>query len=189
MLRRLLGDVPVVLRRMGLRGFGLLQKVYSMLLGMLGLPCPALGERLLYGGRSEIETNLNTLPPDFDLQTPLVTRGDTTCCSTLPQHLVSTSTHTATASGEFREDTLVASPEETRYSSVNAKQGWFGDERDTKLLSPRSSLSPLPEVGEADVEKGSVDESQALPELSQFVEDLYPVGVDESERYERGVTM
>lgn len=156
-----------------------------MLLHLLGLRRPASEERLPCVGRPEIKTN-QISPPDLGSRTPLVTcRGDTVCDSTLPQYLVSSSTPLATASTEFREGRPVASGE-GRCTPVNTKEDALVDKGKAKLLLPRNSLSQGEEVG---VIKGNANESQALLQLSRVVEDLYPVGVDESERYTRNITV
>jgi hypothetical protein len=160
-----LGYASLLLRRMGLRGSFLTQKADSIL------------RFILYRAyRVEIPS-----------QGREIAAKDTICCSMLPQASSCTPAVSTSQSENLRDTTLVASPSKRRSSSENAN--WFGDEKKPIIYSPRNTLgAPEKEEGDFMVKEYS-KEIEDVPELSQVIEDLYPVSVAESERYERGVTM
>ncbi|EKM77279.1 hypothetical protein AGABI1DRAFT_130367 [Agaricus bisporus var. burnettii JB137-S8] len=107
--------------------------------------------------------------------------GNTVCCSTFPSD--PSSTHVALKCEDLRETTLVASP-------LSENTNWFGDERKAIIHSPRKAPGALTEEEEEGfMVKKYFNEVEDAPELSQVVEGLYPVSVDDSERYERRVTI
>lgn len=183
MMRRLLQAVLGLLRRMRLSGLGLLWRVYSALLRLLGHA--ARGGN---GTRPDIKTD-----PRLDSKpwTPPSVGETTVCCSTLPGDYREVATGSAAqdrtktiANERCRDDTLVDTGKQQLEEEVDANQ-----------LSPRGLGSPNPGIEEGTKVNGASSWSHGtvlsprIPELSSTIDDLYPVGVDESERYKRGVKM
>lgn len=62
-----------------------------------------------------------------------------------------------------------------------------GKPQETTCISPLVSVGPI--AGAAGGAPGFSGSENGMPGLSSTIDDLFPVGVDESERYKRGVRM